>query len=152
MLVTIQSVSQEFTKTGSEYRKVVGVTGDGKPTTKSVFDNLKSKWELLKENATLEFTMVKQGQFWNVADIKPIELPPPTKPTMLEQDEKVIEEALKEKPSGQEVGMWYKELGAWLMMKEQDKGADPFWKALRKLYFAQMFSVLSIKLEDKREE
>ena len=80
MLVVIQSVSQEFTKSGAEFRKVIGITGDGKPIIKNVFDNLQDKWELLVENATLEFTMEKKGQFWNVIDVKKPELPPPQKP------------------------------------------------------------------------
>ena len=82
-------------------------------------------------------------------------LPPPVKPTILPEHQEVIDkvkEAVKPQPSGQEVGLFWKELGEWLRMKEQEKGADPFWKALRKLYFAQMFSVLSIKVSDKTGE
>ena len=71
MLVTITRVTQDFTKSGAEYLKVKGVTGDGKETTKSVFDNLKDKWPLLKEHATLDFKMEKKGQFWNVTNITP---------------------------------------------------------------------------------
>ncbi len=74
MIITIQTIDREFTKTGKEYLKVTGITGDGKQTTKSIFDNLKEKWELLVENATLEFVMQKVGQFWNVTDIKKPEL------------------------------------------------------------------------------
>ena len=96
MILTIQTVSQEFTKSGAEYRKVTGVTGDGKQTTKSVFDHLKDKWELLQENATLDFTMVQKGQFWNVTDINLIGLPSPTEPEILEEDLKLAEKAKAE--------------------------------------------------------
>jgi hypothetical protein len=84
MIVVIQSVEQEFTKNGAEYRKVTGVDGNGKQTTKNVFDNLQDKWGLLQENATLEFKMEKKGQFWNVADITP-SLNPPNKPEVVEE-------------------------------------------------------------------
>ena len=77
MIVTIQSISSEATKTGAEYKKVTGVTPAGKQTTKSVFDNLKAQWPLLKENATLDFKMQKNGQYWNVIEITVPNLPPP---------------------------------------------------------------------------
>lgn len=79
MIINITTVEQAFTKDGAEYRKVKGIS-DGREVTKSVFDNHKDKWELLKENATLDFKMVKKGQFWNVEDISIPNLPPPTKP------------------------------------------------------------------------
>ena len=73
MIITIKEVTKEFTKNRNEYLKVMGFTGDGKPTTKSVFDNLKDKWELIKEDTTLEFIMQKSEKgFWNVVDIKPM--------------------------------------------------------------------------------
>lgn len=109
MIITITEVTQAFTTQGAEYLKVKGIS-DNKETTKAVFDNLKTKWELLQPNATLEFVMVKEGQFWNVADIKPVALPPPPKPTMLGQDQ-------AEKPSGQEIGMTTKELGDMIRAK-----------------------------------
>ena len=79
MIITITDVHQEFTKNGDEYRKVTGVTADGKETTKSIFNQLKDDWVLLVENATLEFTMVQNGQFWNVTAIKEVETPPAVK-------------------------------------------------------------------------
>ena len=72
MIITLTKVSQEFAKNGSEYRKVTGATGDGRETTKSIFNQLEDKWPLLVEGATLEFSMEKKGQYWNVTDIKPI--------------------------------------------------------------------------------
>ena len=71
MIIKITEVAQEFTKNGAGYRKVKG-TSDGREVTKSVFDNLNSKWSLLEEGAELEFKMEKKGQFWNVVDILPI--------------------------------------------------------------------------------
>lgn len=79
------------------------------------------------------------------------ELPPPVKPILPALEQAKIDADLREKPSGQEVGLWWKEMGEWLRVKEFEKGADPFWKSLRKAYFAQMFSVLNIKIEDKKE-
>jgi len=144
VIVTIQTISQEFTKTGAEYQKVTGITGDGRPTTKSVFDNLKDKWELLKENATLDFTMVQKGQFWNVTDIKPIELSSPTEPGMLEEHER------KRFVSPEERGMWWKEVGenfrAGLFKKDEGNGA-----LLWRTYIAQMLSSLEITIERKEE-
>ena len=88
MIITITKVETAETTNGNEYRKVTGTAtnreGEVRETTKSVLDNLKDKWPLLVENATLEFKMEKKGQFWNVIDIKPItredlpaERPPP---------------------------------------------------------------------------
>lgn len=77
MIVTIQTVSQEFTKDGAEYYKVIGVTEKGEQTTKLVFSNLEDKWAMLQENATLEFKLLKKGQFWNVVDILPAPATPP---------------------------------------------------------------------------
>jgi len=119
MIITIQNIEQEFTKTGKEYLKVTGVDGNGKETTKSIFDNLQSKWPLVKENTTLEFKMQKNGQFWNVVDILPIsnQLPPPQpKDRTLPEHGKVITEAKQEamrtapqqEHNPQEVGLAYK--------------------------------------------
>jgi len=109
MLVTIQTIEQAFTKSGAEYYKVKGVTGDGKETTKSVFDNLKEAWPLLKENATLDFTMEKKGQFWNVTEIKPVKIETqeghtPEYPGSEEAHKELVKEAVKlgAKPQGDE--------------------------------------------------
>ena len=118
MIITLTKVEQSFTKDGAESRKVTGVTGDGRETTKLVYDRLANKWPLLQENATLDFKMVKKGTFWNIADINPLE-PPEAEPhdKILPEHQKVIEEARAEvsgkhpAPPGQQVGMWWKELG-----------------------------------------
>jgi len=72
MLVTITKVEQNFTKNGAEYQKVTGVTDSGQETTKSIFDNLKDKWPLLQEHATLELKLEKKGQFWNVIGLNKV--------------------------------------------------------------------------------
>ena len=43
MIATVISVSEEFTKNGAPYKKVVVTDGEGKQTTKSVFNNLEDK-------------------------------------------------------------------------------------------------------------
>lgn len=52
--------------------------------------------------------------------------------------------------SGQETGMWWKELGEMLRSDDIDK-TTPMGKALRSAYYAQMFSVLGIKMERKEK-
>ena len=75
------------------------------------------------------------------------ELPPATKQV---DKPKPIEEA---KPTFQETrsqiteNMFWGHLKDWLLLKEGEKGADPFWKQLRAIYFAKMLSVLDIKIE-----
>ena len=51
-------------------------------------------------------------------------------------------------PAPQEVGMWWKELGEMLRAKDIDM-TKPAGKAMRTAYYAQMLSVLDIKIEDK---
>ena len=88
MIITVTELTQEFTKSGAEYVRVKGVTQDGQESTKSIFSNLKDSWDLLVKGATLDFTMEKKGQFWNVIAIKPVgqqaaekAAPQPAKPT-----------------------------------------------------------------------
>jgi hypothetical protein len=70
---TISGIEQAFTTKGSEYLKVKVIDENGKETTKTVFDNLKEKWELLTEGACIDFKMEKRGQFWNVVDLTAID-------------------------------------------------------------------------------
>jgi hypothetical protein len=92
MIVKITKVIQEFTRNGAGYRKVKGIS-NGKEVTKSVFDNLQDRWELLKEGAEIDFTMEKKGQFWNVIDIK--ELPSTVKEAI---EEGAVVENVQDKP------------------------------------------------------
>lgn len=118
MIITITSVTQEFAKNGSEYRKVTGATGDGRETTKSIFNQLEEKWPLLVENATLEFVMEKRGQYWNVKDIKTVgdNLPVPAETKVVEsampteQEMQQVKDSLPP-PAPQAVGMCTKEIG-----------------------------------------
>ncbi len=66
------------------------------------------------------------------------------------EKEKVEAEKPLLKPSGEEVGMWYKELGGMIRAKDIDL-TTPHGKLLRKAYYAKMFQVLNIKIETKEE-
>lgn len=116
MIVTITNVSQEFTKTGAEYRKITGTTPDGKEVTKTIFDNLKFLWHLLEEGKSVEFKMVQKGQFWNVINIKNADEPWPEDTSAVANDE-VVKKPTEPKPdpppkpkerNPQEVGLAYK--------------------------------------------
>ena len=124
MLITIQEVSQEFTKSGAEYRKVKGITEKNQESTKNVFDNLQEKWDKLIEGATLEFKMEKKGQFWNVVDILDVNLPPPQDDKkVLQEHQEAIDKAVPEEqpplapPAPQAVGMATKEIGDMIRSK-----------------------------------
>ena len=158
MIITITHVEQAFTKNGDEYRKVVGITGDGRETTKSVFNQLKDKWGMLQENATLDFKMVKKGQFWNIEDINlPQVSAPAEKPTLTaeapptETPTAPATKAPAPQTRGEEIteNMFWKELGEWLRLKENDDTHHPYWLAMRTAYFAKMHSSLPIKIEQK---
>ena len=70
MILTLTGVTQEFTKTGAEARKITGTKDDGNEITKWVFDNMKMAWPLLVEGNKVELKMVQKGQFWNITNIK----------------------------------------------------------------------------------
>ena len=99
MIATVVSVEGAFTRNGDEFKKVTVADGQGKQTTKSVFNNLEDKWPLLVEGATLEFKMEKKGQFWNTVDVLSVgdQLPPPQSPhKVLPQHKGEIEKAVNE--------------------------------------------------------
>lgn len=154
MIITITKVEQAFTSNGAEYKKVTGISDKGQETTKAVFDNLKEKWPLLQEGKTLGFQMVKRGQFWNVADISEVEVPPPNKEQELTpKHQEIIDDARREVKAPQELGMWWKEAGELIRLpKEQalEMVTSDLLKAVRAAYYSQMFSVLGIKVEDKK--
>ena len=85
MLFTIKEVKEMHSDKAGEYLQILGFTGDGKPSTKNIFNSMKDKWPILKEDATVELKMQKKGEFWNVVDITDPGLPP------------VVEEAIKDK-------------------------------------------------------
>jgi len=115
LILTITKVTQEFTKTGAEYRKITGNDKDGKETTKSVFDNLKFLWPLLVEGKEIELKLVQKGQFWNVINIKPADEPWPedteaVKPEEVAKPKVEPRSEPKKERNPQEVGLAYKVL------------------------------------------
>ncbi len=160
MILTITKWSQEFTKTGAEYRKITGTTPDGKEVTKSVFDNLKVAWPLIeKEGNTVELKMVQKGQFWNVINIIMADEPWPEGTEAVKPEEvappkvevnKGGEQPKEREIAPQERGMWWKQLGDDLRSGHIDKTTS-HGKLLRAAYFVEMFRVLNIKIENKED-
>ena len=145
MYLMITKVSQEFTKNGDEYKKVTGTnTATQQETTKSVFNNLESKWELLEEGRIVELKMEKHGQYWNVTDISPASAPEPneTPATVPTQDNTTPVQPI----APQEKGMWWKELGESLRYGLIDH-TKPHGKAWKKSYFIEMKRVLNLPEE-----
>lgn len=155
MILTIKTVTQEQGDYG-QYRKVVGIDADGKEVTKNVGDKFQDKWPLLQENATVEFKVVQRNNKWFIADIIPVALPeatvpytaPPALPTS--NDGKPSEPTAKPeiKPSPQEVGLFYKELGLWLREDKLDM-TKPINKALNTKYWIQLLLAVGVKTEKK---
>ena len=86
-----------------------------------------------------------------ISDAKLVEgeLPEPQpSDQLLPKDQEYIDKEVKGKPAPQELGMWWKELGKMLRAKDIDM-TKPAGKAMRTAYYAQMLSVLDIKIEDK---
>ena len=121
MIITVISVSEEFTKNGDAYKKVTCATEDGRETTKSIFNQLENKWPLLVEGKALEFKMEKKGQFWNVVDITDVgdSLPAPkSDKAVLPEHQKEIDKAQEPPPPApQAVGMITKEIGDMIRAK-----------------------------------
>lgn len=100
-----------------------------------------------------------EDKFPYVASAKLYEGEPPIEPEQPSgyEDEPSKEELGKVSPpvpkqiSGQETGMWWKEMGENLRSGEIDKNT-PVGKMLRKVYYAQMFSVLGINIEQSKEK
>ena len=147
MILTITKVTQEFTKTGAEYRKVTGNDKDGKETTKSVFDNLKFLWPLLVEGKEIELKLVQKGQFWNVINIKPADEPWPEDTDLVEPKEVAKKPEPKtetKEPAPQEIGMWWKEVGENYRASKLEGATG---KAIMLAYWAKLFAVLGIERE-----
>lgn len=157
MILTITEVTQEFTKNGAEYRKVTGTTEEGE-TTKSVFDNLKFLWPLLVEGKEIELKLVKKGQFWNVINLKPADEPWPEETGMVKPGEvakpvahaeKATEPATK-RVSGEEMGMWWKELGKRIGDGSLEKDFPKSLVKLKGQYYNKMFETLGLKKEEPK--
>ena len=156
MIITITELTQEFTKSGAEYVKAKGVTQDGQESTKSIFNNLKDSWPLLEVGATLDFTMEKKGQFWNVTAINPAGEKPAIKPSIKPAVPPVAKTTDSQRTNAeikqpltfinpQEKGMWWKEVGenfrAGLLKKD-----NPAGKYLWQQYIKQMLASLEINI------
>lgn len=76
MIITITK-AEKLKGDYGEYVKVAGFDGKGNEIAKNVSAKFEDKWDLLKENATLEFKMVQgKDKKWNIADITVPNLPP----------------------------------------------------------------------------
>ena len=94
------------------------------------------------EGQTFKLTKERKGNFWNVIAIEPVE----------NVSSKKGIEKVRSEPSGQEVGLWWKEVGELYRMWKihpETKPAKPWAKALVMNYLAQMFSVTGIKVEEE---
>lgn len=89
------------------------------------------------------------GKWCNEKDLEKVKnLPPEDSQKLLPKDQKIIDGEIKTRPAPQELGMWWKELGEMLRAKDIDL-TKPAGKAMRTAYYAQMLSVLDIKIGDK---
>lgn len=87
MIVLVKSIEEKPTKSGeSTYLEVIGTNIKTQKEGKTrVFDDLKEKWEIIQPNKMIDFSMKKNGQYWNVVDIKiATETPPPVQPPIPE--------------------------------------------------------------------
>ena len=114
-MIIMVKTAERMTGDYGEYVKVSGSDGDGKPVNKNVSEKFKDKWELLVENALLEFKMVQKDNKWNIADIIPASeqpLPPAVKPETHHEEGKPPEKILPAKEvAPQAIGMMTKEIG-----------------------------------------
>lgn len=73
MILVITKVEDAtFSNSGKPYKKVTGMDDKGKEKLVSVTTYFKEQYPLLREGSKLEFKMVKQGNYWNVAGITPV--------------------------------------------------------------------------------
>ena len=158
MIVWIENIEtktiQSGENAGTSYDVATVKDGENKERKFSLFDpELKKLFAAAKETGSAIDLRVEKNKrgFLNAVEGKLIaqeiaELPSPPPP-----DETLMKESAGDvvKPSPQEIGMWWKELGEWLRMKENEKGADPFWLEMRTAYFAHMFMALPLKIKTK---
>jgi len=135
-------------------------------TSDSVFspDILKVLEQALVEKCAVQLVKEKNDRgFFNITEAKIVtaeDLPPPQEPVRKypepppdapQDTRKPVEASSKAIISGQELGMWYKELGESLRSDLIDKTTAQ-GKALKRFYFLRMFDVLGIKVEKKQTE
>ena len=130
----------------------VTYTDGGKEYNKMIFDQ--AMWPEFAENKPTKIGLEKQGNYWNIVTASSVAAELESQPQVVEKITAPfktcsfgVEKEQAKAPVPQEIGMWYKELGDWLRLKEFEKGSDPFWATLRRIYFAKMLEVLNIKIE-----
>ena len=149
MILTIKSATLEAGDYG-DYMKVTGVDGNGKEVAKNIGEKFKDKWDLLQENATVNIKMVQRDRKWYVDDVEPIKI---------EVDETKITEqqaavAAKVEPgivgarprviSGEERGMWWKELGNRIGDGSLDKNYPKNAVRIKAAYYKKMSEITGI--------
>lgn len=155
MIYSIKELSWAKTKDNAPYARLVLCDENNNDVKCSAFgEELPNQIEdCFKKGLWIETELEARGGYKNLNEFKIVkdkvaELPPSPKP-----DETAMRQSAGDvvKASPQEIGMWWKELGEWLRMKESDKGADPFWAKMRHAYFAEMFMVLPIEKGKEKE-
>ena len=141
MRITISSV-EHITGDYGEYIKVTGIDDKGKEVFKNASEKFRDKWDLLKEGNSVDFKMVQRNNKWQVGDITLAEAqqaPSSTRPTS------------KQTISGEERGMWWKEIGELI---RSDKLEEVFGEKdapfIRKAYKLQ--AIASLGITAKKED
>jgi hypothetical protein len=151
----IKSVESAQTSSEKEYLKVHGInTANQKDQTISVFDNLQTKWELIKEGKIVNIKMEQKGKYWNVTDITPADVLPPapvktaTETTAPEKEWKIdgqVKPHLTNLSKDEQIekAVWIKELGECLRSGVVDE-TNPNFATVNKWYWTEMKRVLVI--------
>jgi len=157
----ITSVEDDKDYNGKDYKKVKLGTGQVLNVKQGREGVLKAKWGLLQEGVAIKFIMQDYTKpdgvkIPFVSDMETVQdaLPPPnTEQELTPKHQEIIDDARREVKAPQELGMWWKEAGELLRLpKEQalEMVTSDLLKAVRTAYYSQMFSVLGIKVEDKK--
>ena len=148
MILTIKSATLEAGDYG-DYMKVTGVDGNGKEVTKNIGEKFKDNWDLLQENATVNIKMVQRDRKWYVDSIEPIKIEIDETKITEQQVEPVIVGARPRVISGEERGMWFKELGNRIGDGSLDKNYPKNAVRIKAAYYKKMSEVTEI---DFRQE
>ena len=93
MIGKIENVEQAFSSKGDEYLKVtVTNESNGQTTVKNIWNQLEQKWPILVIGSRADFKMEKKGQFWNVIDVLPVDMPPPQQPQPAPNEQAVMKD------------------------------------------------------------
>jgi len=105
-------------------------------------DMLKDKIEAGEiQGLPVKLTKDKVGKYWNIVAVELV------KDVFVKQ----ALEKIKEEPSGQEVGLWWKELGLCIREGALERDYPNSYVAIKVQYYQQMFRLTGIKLEGKGE-